>query len=659
MTDSTAPAIRPPAREIRVVEDVIPILDTARFEHIQRIAGAIAQGSLIPETLRGVHKGSGNNRTLEPFEHQMVVANVFRIVNQAVRWGMDPFAVIDCCSVVHGRLMYEGKLIHAVIEARTGIRLKYTFGRMIEVENSTGGKIQRFDPSEEGAGVFLAVQISGQFEDEDEPRTIEGTVEQWKTTGAGNPWGDGPNYKRQMRYRGAREWARAHSPGTILGVVTDDEQDADVERQVAITSSRRTGREKTDLRGKLAAPAAAAGFSAEHVASETATAADGTEHDADTGEVIEGTVVDKKQAALDARAQALELAQIAGKTAEAFGAADDGPGYAELLKDAKTDEERGYIENGWKRGVAERAAAQAEDGENTQHAHEDASENPTDEEDELEELRRLAHEDGYNGEPVEAILSECEEDEEKRIATEAHAAGVAQKIADLAAEGGAIGTEETVEEPFPGDPKPADFEDVAGPAPKDEKYLLASEEPDASGQVQLYVNGKPFSQVPADKAAGRYKRYDGHPEPTDPALASQGDGKAKAKPKAEPKPLTFAERLAAKASWHEIKTELAPLYGSEDFKALDPADQARTRANIFEAVLEMKERTKDPVDWGTDPTAFGLFADHTALGGDKDAADMIEGTFATLQASDGWKRLNEAQQGTMTQRVAAMVKTLR
>ncbi|KUL93443.1 hypothetical protein DK26_23265, partial [Bosea sp. WAO] len=44
-----------PARQI--VEDVIPILDTARFEHMQRIATVMARSTLIPEALRTFKDG--------------------------------------------------------------------------------------------------------------------------------------------------------------------------------------------------------------------------------------------------------------------------------------------------------------------------------------------------------------------------------------------------------------------------------------------------------------------------------------------------------------------------------------------------------------------------------------------------------------------------
>jgi len=186
---------------IRTVHDAVPTLDTARFEHMQRIATVMASSTLVPETLRTI----GGKDDKQDLPRETVLANCFLVVNQAVRWGMDPFAVAQCCSVVHGRLCYEGKLVHAVLEAKLGVRLKYEFN--------------------EGKGDQLAVTVSGLLSGEDEERTVEGTVAQWKTTGTNSPWTSPANWKRQLRYRGAREWARAHAPGTLLGVYSDDEMD--------------------------------------------------------------------------------------------------------------------------------------------------------------------------------------------------------------------------------------------------------------------------------------------------------------------------------------------------------------------------------------------------------------------------------------------------
>lgn len=166
------------------------------FESLYRIAETLAQSSLVPESLLGDKSGE------YPLEKK--VANCMLVTEQAHRWGMSPFAVIGCASVVYGRLMWEGKLIHAVIEAKTGVRLRYDYN--------------------EEKGDKFGVTVSGILSGEEEPRTVFGTVGQWKTTANGSPWSNPLDHPRQLRYRGAREWARAHSPGCILGIITDDEE---------------------------------------------------------------------------------------------------------------------------------------------------------------------------------------------------------------------------------------------------------------------------------------------------------------------------------------------------------------------------------------------------------------------------------------------------
>lgn len=176
----------------------LSIFDSGAFESLYRVAGALAKSSLVPKTLQGTNE-------------EQTAANCLRVVEQSARWQLSPFAVCDCASVVHGRLMWEGKLVAAVIEAQLGIRLSYTYS---------------------GSGEARKVVVSGKFSDEAEPRVIEGTVGQWKTRGNGSPWENPDNHERQLAYRGAREWARRHAPAVMLGVYTPDEFDAEDMRDV-------------------------------------------------------------------------------------------------------------------------------------------------------------------------------------------------------------------------------------------------------------------------------------------------------------------------------------------------------------------------------------------------------------------------------------------
>lgn len=202
-TTTIAPVRRP--AEVRVVSDPIAVLDTARFEHMQRIATVMAHSNLIPHSLC-FEKGDNDQLVALPME--TVTANCFLIVNQSVRWNMDPFAVAQCVSVVHGKLCYEGKLIAAVIQGRANVDLEYEI-------SGTGDAMK----------IIVSGSIGGKpvLDSKGRPKTIEGTVGEWKTDGRGSPWSARGGYQRMLRYRGAREWCRVFEPGLMLGVYGDDE----------------------------------------------------------------------------------------------------------------------------------------------------------------------------------------------------------------------------------------------------------------------------------------------------------------------------------------------------------------------------------------------------------------------------------------------------
>jgi len=180
------------------------LFDTARFDHLYRIAGAMAAASLIPEHL-------WRNKHVE-FSPEQVKANCFLIVNQSIRWGMDPFAVMPETYVVGGKLAYQGKLIAAVVNARAGLegRLKYDF---------TGRK---------GTDDFT-ITVSGLFPGDGEPSTISLSVGEAKT--GNDMWRKDPEQK--LVYSGAVKWARRYCPEIVLGVVTDDDIERINERAAA------------------------------------------------------------------------------------------------------------------------------------------------------------------------------------------------------------------------------------------------------------------------------------------------------------------------------------------------------------------------------------------------------------------------------------------
>ena len=210
--ESTTITQSPATRVVRVVEDTGPncyLLDTGRFEHMQRIATLMSSASLIPEHLKLSKSGA-----LTP---QQVMGNCFLIVNQAIRWGLDPFAVAPETYVVGGKLGFQGKLIAALVNARAGLadRLNYTFA---------------------GRGDDLTITVSGRFKDEDQPRTITLRVGDAKTQN--QMWTKDPEQK--LVYSGATKWARRHCPEIILGVLTDDDLER-MQEQTRVVEARVVG----------------------------------------------------------------------------------------------------------------------------------------------------------------------------------------------------------------------------------------------------------------------------------------------------------------------------------------------------------------------------------------------------------------------------------
>jgi len=230
-TPSTAVVVQdpqnpPPARKVTYtpVENVMGIMDSARFEHLGRVATVMARAGLLPETI--THEGPANNRVPVPFE--VVQARSYLIANQADLWHADPMAVAQCTSLVHGKLMYEGKLVHGIISARLGVDLMYEFGRYdiqrrdILGERDAEGEWHGEMPGADDKG--LGVRVLGTLPGEKRPRWIAGSVGMWHK-GDKSPWGASTAWPRQLRYMGAREWCRAFKPSLLLGIITDDEID--------------------------------------------------------------------------------------------------------------------------------------------------------------------------------------------------------------------------------------------------------------------------------------------------------------------------------------------------------------------------------------------------------------------------------------------------
>ena len=168
-----------------VVQASNPLLDTGMFEQMNRVATAMASMKLVPGHLQGS------------------IGDCLLVVEQAIRRGLSPTDLAQHTFVVHGKLGYEGKAVAAWCNTSPLIKgsLKYEYS---------------------GEGSKRKIVVSGTLVDRDEPDVIEGTVQQWAT--------DNENWKKNpdqmLSYRGAREWARRHTPEILLGVSTEDDLQA-------------------------------------------------------------------------------------------------------------------------------------------------------------------------------------------------------------------------------------------------------------------------------------------------------------------------------------------------------------------------------------------------------------------------------------------------
>lgn len=237
-TQTTAVALR---AERAVVEDTIPVFDTARFEHYGRIASVMARASLVPDTLKG-----------NSFEEAQ--ANCFQVVELADRLGFSPFAVAQCASIVYGKLMLEGKLVAAALETKLAKENFYLRHYYTGEWGKDDYRIYVTDVDLDEEQIFKLkphIKFPGL-------RIVDGSVGEWKTlekdkSTKGN-WRNQPDV--QLQYRGDRTWARLFKAAIILGVLTDDEMDDFSARQ---ERAARKGSDSPRLTSGFGKPKEAAG----------------------------------------------------------------------------------------------------------------------------------------------------------------------------------------------------------------------------------------------------------------------------------------------------------------------------------------------------------------------------------------------------------------
>lgn len=160
--------------------------------------------ALIPADASGAFKlaemmASGK---LVPAHLQRSPGDCLMVIEQAMRWGMSPFAVAQCTSVIQGKLMFEGKLVAAAIQS-SGIldgRLDYEF---------------------QGDGDARKIIVRGKLKGGD-VKEIELALKDART---GNQmWTKQP--EQQLVYAGTRVWGRRWAPEVMLGVYAPEEMEA-------------------------------------------------------------------------------------------------------------------------------------------------------------------------------------------------------------------------------------------------------------------------------------------------------------------------------------------------------------------------------------------------------------------------------------------------
>ena len=149
-----------------------------------RLAEMMAQGRLVPNHLQ---KSPGD---------------CLMVIEQAMRWGMSPFAVAQSTSVIQGKLMFEGKLVAAAL-------------------HSSGALSSRLNYEYSGEGEKRAVRVSATLAGETEPRHVDVRLADARTSN--KVWATQAD--QQLAYYGARVWARRYAPEVMLGVYAPEEME--------------------------------------------------------------------------------------------------------------------------------------------------------------------------------------------------------------------------------------------------------------------------------------------------------------------------------------------------------------------------------------------------------------------------------------------------
>lgn len=212
MTDTTTALAPAQQRQVHRVENIQPMLDSDRFEHFQRASKALMYSSILNPSIRGDSP-------------EQCFSNLMLVFDLSDRWKLPALSIAQCIAIVHDKVVYEGKLITAMLKSVLGFNLDFHY----QGERGTPG--YRVYVSDRPFAEMTDEQLEALAPDKYPRgwRIIDGCVADWQTfqknSTKPNPAWTGAASRNQLAYRGAREWTRLYEPAQLLGVYGDDEID--------------------------------------------------------------------------------------------------------------------------------------------------------------------------------------------------------------------------------------------------------------------------------------------------------------------------------------------------------------------------------------------------------------------------------------------------
>lgn len=181
----------------------------------QMTAGELMMNPAIMDALYKFAQVMAESKFTVPKHLQGNVGDCLAVAMQATLWGMHPFTVAQKTHQVGGTLGYEAQLVNAVAQ-------------------NSGAIIGRFHYEYQGEGARLQCRVGAIPRGESEIVWGEWLSSESVTTKNSPLWKTNP--KQQLGYLQVKNWARAFTPGAILGVYTPDEmEDIPVQRPKDIT----------------------------------------------------------------------------------------------------------------------------------------------------------------------------------------------------------------------------------------------------------------------------------------------------------------------------------------------------------------------------------------------------------------------------------------